>query len=169
MHTNYLEAQTRARDERQLHKQSDVLQQKSAHKLVKPSRHLSCGNHKGAWPQTFSRRSTTYWLSSCMESRIKIPWVDAVEYCLNIENFVRPLMFSDTDILDLCEQTVGCSELKYVHSKDNVSCYTWRLMIDDLHYYMNLGFCNHYTPVTTFPNVGYVIIIYNNIHTHVYS
>ena len=53
VYTNYLEAQARTRDERQLHELSDMLQQNSAHKLVKSSRHLSCGDRKGAWLQTF--------------------------------------------------------------------------------------------------------------------
>ena len=34
VYTNYLEAQVRTRDKRQLHEPSDMLQQKSAHKLV---------------------------------------------------------------------------------------------------------------------------------------
>ena len=83
MYTTYLKAQPRTRDERQLHEQSDVLQQKSAHKLVKPSRHRCCGGVAPNFWQTI-----TNILAICMVSWIIIPPVDAVECCPNIENIV---------------------------------------------------------------------------------
>ena len=47
MHTNYLDALAKTRDEWQLLEQTEVLKQKSADKLVKLSRHHSSGDHKG--------------------------------------------------------------------------------------------------------------------------
>ena len=82
---SYLEGQI-TRDERQLHEPSDVLQQRSA--VV----NLSLGRSYGGMGPNIWQKITNI-LAICMVNWIKIPRVDAVQYCPNIENFVRSLMF----------------------------------------------------------------------------
>ena len=87
-----------------------MLQQESAHKLVKLSRHLSCSDHKGVWLQTFCRRLQIYWLSArCVGSQYLLYMPkNAVQ---TLKTSCNHWCFSDADILDLCEWMVGCSEM----------------------------------------------------------